>query len=353
MSDAPLHWLDQQIRRTQGRTLLCADDATAALLANAPNWPHKPRLISNRWDIAELARAHELDTDFNDFDLDAIEDHSLDAMFYRVSKEKPVVHHLINQAARVLKPGGRLLLCGLKNEGTKTYIDKAGQRLGNPGRAEKIGEVYAAVLVASPNANANQALDTDDYPRLRPIAEHGNLTFWSKPGLFGWKKIDQGSALLIEQLNSLRPSLPEPLSLLDLGCGYGYLSLMSAHLPAHRRVLTDNNAAALLAARHNMHSAGIEADVIPANAGDALNERFDLILCNPPFHQGFAVEGELTERFLTAAARLLAPGGTSLWVVNAFIPLERKAERHFSQVRELARTPSFKVLALSQIQLAG
>src|SRR5690606_9948663 len=78
------------------------------------------------------------------------------------------------------------------------------------------------------------------------------LTIHSKPGLFGWNKIDQGSEFLIQSLPAMLGTMPRPpASLLDLGCGYGYLTLMTKDLPLQGRVLTDNNAAALFTARHN------------------------------------------------------------------------------------------------------
>ena len=41
-----------------------------------------------------------------------------------------VVHHIINQAPKVLNPHGQLVICGYKNEGIKTYISKAESYLG-------------------------------------------------------------------------------------------------------------------------------------------------------------------------------------------------------------------------------
>jgi 16S rRNA (guanine1207-N2)-methyltransferase len=70
------------------------------------------------------------------------------------------------------------------------------------------------------------------------------------------------------------------------------------------------------------------------------------VICNPPFHQGFDVEAELTTRFLQAARDRLARNGTALFVVNQFIPLERKAQPLFKSVHEICRARGFKVIAL-------
>ena len=51
----------------------------------------KINIISNRWDVAEEAKQKGFNATFNDFDLSTISDNSLDAVFYRISKEKSLV----------------------------------------------------------------------------------------------------------------------------------------------------------------------------------------------------------------------------------------------------------------------
>lgn len=345
-SDPALQWLGEQIAtQASEASLWCADENTLSLISAPPAWAHKPRLISNRCDIADLARGAGIESQFSDFDFSHIHDQTLQTVFYRVSKEKPVVHHVINEALRILVKGGQLYLSGHKNEGVKTYIDKAASLFGCDKTSRKNGTAYSAILTK--NSDSSSLLETADYHQLRPVASHEALTFYSKPGLFGWNKIDQGSEFLIAQLSAALRARAPAQSLLDLGCGYGYLTLMTAHLPIEQRVMTDNNAAAITAAGFNLAHNNVNAKVIAANCAEGIEQRFDLILCNPPFHQGFSVDGDLTQRFLAAGKRLLAEQGLSLWVVNQFIPLERKASEYFKHVEKIAENRSFKVIALA------
>ncbi|MEH6826070.1 MAG: methyltransferase [Motiliproteus sp.] len=304
-------------------------------------------LLTNRCDLLQRGESLGWTVRFSDFDFSPWADASLDRVYYRVSKEKAVVHHVINQAWRVLKPGGQLRLLGAKQEGTKTYYDKA-RKLFGQGELDKLGKGdFAAVLTRSDadNVDLNLRLDDRDYPLLRPIAED----FISKPGLFGWDKLDQGSAFLAEHFSALWPRLSTPQPrVLDLGCGYGYLSAKAHQLGAASITATDNNAAALLACQQNFDRLGISGSVVSDDCGASQTERFDLVLCNPPFHQGFALEGELTERFVAAAARLTAFEGMALFVVNQFIPLERKAQGLFAEVDSFADNGSFKLIRLAR-----
>jgi 16S rRNA (guanine1207-N2)-methyltransferase len=116
-----------------------------------------------------------------------------------------------------------------------------------------------------------------------------------------------------------------------------------------RVVATDNNAAAIEACSANLSAlrGSSQTQVLASDCGADLEERFDLILCNPPFHQGFEVEQDLTDRFLAAARRLLKPRGRALFVVNSFIPLERKADGLFAGIQLLSDNHRFRVVALS------
>jgi 16S rRNA (guanine1207-N2)-methyltransferase len=111
-------------------------------------------------------------------------------------------------------------------------------------------------------------------------------------------------------------------------------------------VATDNNAAALLACQANFAAQGVNGTVVAGNCGDGLDQRFDALLCNPPFHRGFTHHGDLTEQFLVAIARLLSARGRALVVVNRFIPVLRLAEKHFRQRRLYAENSSFQVFEL-------
>lgn len=350
MSDQALDWMVNKLRGAPSNSnqhfVWCTDENALNGLAQLPH--SNLQVITNRWDVAEQAKERDLATQFSDFDFTSFPDNSLDGFFYRVSKEKPLVNHLLNQAWRCLRTDGELWLSGYKNDGTKTYIDKIAALLGCEKSIKKDGQVYGAQLIKKAPFDPAQQLDTSDYSLLRPIAAETGLNILSKPGLFGWNKIDGGSALLIAQLARIQTHLPAINTCADLGCGYGYLTLAAApHIKPEQWILTDNNAAALTAATENLRLNHLNGRVIAADAGAGIDAQADLLLCNPPFHQGFSIDGDLTDKFLANASRLLTRDGMALFVVNQFIPLERKAAPHFRQVKTLVDNGSFKVIALS------
>ncbi len=324
------------------RALLVADENCAgfpfARLAGSA-------VLSNRRDIADSAMAAGCATHFSDFDFSPWCPGDLDLICCPVPKEKAVVHHIANSATERLQPGGRLVLTGGKQEGIKTFAKTLAARLGGEGTSEKHGNRYRVVITRGPQPGAD--LDDGDYQTLRPVLELDGKPVFSKPGLFGWDRVDTGSALLAAQLPAFFAGFSTPPgTLLDLGCGYGYLSLEAARLGHWRTIATDNCAAALLACGRNFTDWGLTGEVLASDAGDTLTGPFDVLLCNPPFHQGFQTDRRLTDKFLAAARRLLHPRGRALFVVNAFVPLEGLAAGLFGDVRVVVNDGRFKVISL-------
>ncbi len=327
------------------KTLLVADEHAAPYIQNIAGLSGLS-IISNRFDVVEAARNHHIEATFSDFDFSHFAQGSYSRILYRISKEKPVVHHVINEASHLLAQGGQLRLVGFKNEGTKTYIEKTKKYFGN-GESKKQGSVYSGTFTKTALPIADERLDTQNYASLRLI-EGVSLPFYSKPGLFGWNKVDQGSAFLAAHLPLFLAGNLPLTSLLDLGCGYGYLMLQSRHLPLIRRVATDNNAAAMRAAQENFSFYGMQVETLADDCGASLQAKFDLILCNPPFHRGFETDGALTVKFLQHIRRLLAPNGVAVLVVNQFIGLENAAAPYFKHIKTVADNGQFRLFSLQQ-----
>jgi 16S rRNA (guanine1207-N2)-methyltransferase len=338
----------------KGQLLLIADEN----LLGAPfsSLPSSTLIISNRYDVYQQATGVGCDCRYSDFDFSELKPESIDGIFYRVSKEKAATHHVINQSISLLKPDGKITLAGSKNEGIKNYAKHAGALFSTSANIEKNGDWYRSTLTKPQTRNnTHTRLDDKDYASLREAVRDDNTSLYSKPGVFGWNKIDQGSAFLNEHLDEFFATFSQqPKDILDLGCGYGYLSAaVHRHIPEALITATDNNAAAIAACEKNFAELGISGSVVADNCGESLETRFDAVICNPPFHQGFDTSGDLTDRFLAASHRLLKVRGKALFVVNAFVPLEKKAKALYRNTTELASNRSFKLVMLEKTSRAG
>ncbi len=304
-------------------------------------------VLTNRCDLGAHLRDIGHTVSVSDFDFAGLAHAAYDDIVYRVSKERPLVHHCINESYKRLNEGGSLHLIGNKEDGIRTHGRNAEKVFASPEHAKKHGDAYH-IRLQKPAASAQltpDLLDSKDYDHLRTCTV-GELHFVSKPGVFGWNKVDRGSALLAEHVNALLAKKKTLGPVLDLGCGYGYLLLATAKLPFSRRQGTDNNAAAVDAAKASFARAGLSVQVTLDDCGAQLEGGYDWILCNPPFHQGFATSSALAEKFLSQIKTLLSAQGKALVVVNQFIPVERIAQDKFKHVETVLNEHGFKVLQL-------
>ncbi|MEX2962688.1 methyltransferase [Microbulbifer sp. TYP-18] len=333
--------LTQLLQQNPSETLWIADENSKPLLVQGVDF--RGDLLTNRWDIAKLSEHQTARTFFNDFRIDELS-RRYRSVVYPLSKEKAVVHHIINCCPSMLGQGGELKMLGSKRSGIKSYASKSAAYFGSAPQLRKCGSDYISVSLFNSDAELGKTLDGDNYPELRKPPALGGLI--SKPGQFGWDKVDIGSDLLATQFEQYLP--PTGARIVDLGCGYGYLSSRLKKLGNFHITATDNNAAALLACERNFKLLEIEGVVVPSDAGADLEANIaDFLVCNPPFHQGFQVEGDLTDRFLKQSARLLCDRGQALFVVNEFIPLARKAKQFYAEVKLLCKAQGFCVYRLT------
>jgi len=130
-------------------------------------------------------------------------------------------------------------------------------------------------------------------------------------GVFSAHRLDPGTAVL---LRKAPPPGPRGGVYLDLGCGYGPISMVLAtSSPAARVYAVDVNQRALELVEENAARLGVSDRVVAATP-DAVPDdaRFDEIWSNPPIRVG---KTQLHETLLRWLPRL-APGGTGWLVVN-------------------------------------
>lgn len=173
-------------------------------------------------------------------------------------------------------------------------------------------------------------------------------------GVFGGASADAGSLLLLDALDAalldgtLEPAAIE--SAVDLGCGNGLLTAWLAHaLPQARLRASDDDADAVAATRATLEASGLAregVDVVwEASLADAADAGADLVVLNPPFHDGTAVDAMLVQELLDAAGRVLRPGG-QLWLVhNSLLRYRDEVADRIGPVRQRARDRRFTVLS--------
>jgi len=180
--------------------------------------------------------------------------------------------------------------------------------------------------------------------------QHGSVDVEALPAVFAREKLDIGSRLLLPHVAQAVSALPAGGAVLDLACGNGVLGL--AALAERGDLLigfSDVSSQAVLSARRNVKRAFPDAHAVFSHC-DGIDQTagpFDLVLLNPPFHEGGVVGDHIALRLFEQASRSLKPGGTLLMVGNRHLGYHRSLRRYFSSVDQLDASPKFVVFRAS------
>lgn len=182
------------------------------------------------------------------------------------------------------------------------------------------------------------------FPKSARIAQLG-LTVCAHGGAFAGASYDIGTRALIEAVEAA--GLPEATIAVDLGCGTGILAAWLARsLPRAQVIATDRSWAACASAQATAAANGVAARVrvLRGNVGEGIPDAsVDLVVLNPPFHEGHRVQQGMANELFRAAARMLRPGGVLITVFNSHLRHRQQLERLVGSTRQLARTAKFTV----------
>ena len=131
--------------------------------------------------------------------------------------------------------------------------------------------------------------------------------FFCDNGVFSKEHIDYGSRLLVDTF------LKEPHqsgSILDIGCGYGFIGIVTGKNLDSNVTLVDVNKRALHLAKMNLEKNNVSGNVIESYAYDNVSGTYDYIITNPPVRAGKKVLLDI----LVGAKEHLKDSGT-LWYV--------------------------------------
>lgn len=262
-------------------------------------------------------------------------------------RQREEARALLAKACAAAAPGGVVVASVANDEGAKSREADLKQLASQgAGALTTLSKHHCRVCWTAADVGFDRALLAQwllaDVPRR--VISH-NLPgggFLSRPGVFAWDRVDAASAMLAA---ALPPDLHGQVA--DFGAGWGYLSLqLLARCPQVASLdLYEADARALALAGDNLADAGPPVRLHWHDVAQGVAERFDGIVCNPPFHAlGRGERPDIGRAFITAAARALKPRGQLWLVANRHLPYEQALGEGFAQVQTIAQDGGFKIV---------
>ncbi|MDH2924157.1 16S rRNA m(2)G 1207 methyltransferase [Nicoletella semolina] len=168
-----------------------------------------------------------------------------------------------------------------------------------------------------------------------------DLEIFALPAVFSSNELDNGSRLLLstfEQNTLLKGNV------LDLGCGAGVLGLcLKQQFPHIQLTMSDIHAMAIASSQRSLTENQLDGTVIASDVFSDIQGKFDLIVSNPPFHDGIDTSYQAVKLLIEQAKKYLNKGGELRLVANSFLPYPELLDKAFGSHKVLAKSTKFKV----------
>lgn len=238
----------------------------------------------------------------------------------------------------LLEDGGKLFIAGKKKTGIKRYADMLKNLEGKTEKNASRGKTRIYVHRKKGELDASFKEVEKNFE-----SSFGDLEaeFITCEGLFSSGKLDTGSKMLMENLEVERDE-----DVLDLASGYGAVGLYIKKVFSAGVTLSDDNLLSLRYAEKNFKRNNAKAsDFVHCDCLEEFSsESFDLIVSNPPTHQGSSITDEMFE----GSFRKLRPGGRLVIVYNRNMNFRVQLEEIFDSTEVLDDQDNFRVLKASK-----
>lgn len=309
-------------------------------------------VLTSQFHHAKRLKSANISTHFGTiFDESLVSSASLLVYYWPKTKEEALFQ--LTQLLSIIPKSTEILIVGENRVGVRSVENRFDDLLS----LQKIDTAKRCSLYYA-KLKADVTFNVDNYWQSYQVNE--SITHSALPGVFSRNHLDAGSALLI---NSMIPNskninkvvnpqhtlafLNKPqlrADVLDLCCGAGIVPLfLHTYYPNIQWTLADAQSQALESAKYNLNQINLIANIIATDMFSEIDGKFDLIISNPPFHDGKQTDYAMTQQLIQSSPKYLRDHGALRIVANGFLPYEAFMQQAFGNVDIIAKTTQFTV----------
>ena len=333
---------------TPGKHYLVVNDQYGALTSALRNaFPQHPiHFASDSFLSQRAARKNLLANNLSDVSIDwhtsmdSI-DKTVDYLLIKLPKSSALLEDQLYRYRNLCTPATQVIAAGMVKYMTAGVFKLIENILG-PTRTS-LAKKRARLIFCEPQPDHKS--NTSPYP-LSFQLENTAYQIENHANVFSRESLDIGTRFLLGNLPE--HDAGSVFKIADLGCGNGIVGLLAAaQWPEAEIDFYDESFMALASARSNFERA-FPARTARFIADDCMAcvtpESYQLILCNPPFHQHNVVGDFVAQQMFRDAKNALLKGGELRVVGNRHLGYRDSLRRLFGHCRVIAQNNKFVVL---------
>lgn len=258
-----------------------------------------------------------------------------DYVLIQIPKNMSYFEDILAHLTQHLHPGSKLICGSMVKHLAPTSFDLLQKYIGET--STSLAQKKARLVFAG--------FEKSEVPSPFPISvklDTFETPFVNHSNLFSRDKLDIGTRFFLEHIP--RGSFQ---NILDLGCANGVIGIKAKMLnPSAKIYFSDESSMAIESARTNYKNHfQDEAQFHWTNCFEGQPEGFlDLVLCNPPFHQGNTIGDFIAWQMFQDAYKSLRPGGTLRVIGNSHLGYQIKLKKIFGNSKIVATNNKFMIV---------
>ncbi len=286
----------------------------------------------------EYFKQHQNKTTYSSFfgaTYDETSKHDLVVIYYPKAKQE--LSFILAMLQNHVLENATVILVGEKNSGinsSKKLVDNYIQHY------QKADSARHCMLFTGQYHNEERPFNIEQWFKNYTVnINETEIKVAALPGVFSQKKLDVGTKVLLDNLPVITSK-----NLLDFGCGAGVIaSFIGTKYKDITLTLADVNALALISAEKTLTLNALQGNIHATNSLSNINNQFDLVITNPPFHQGLKTNYHATESFLSGIHQQIKTKGELIVVANSFLTYKPIMLKSFAVVNEVINQQGFTV----------